>query len=57
MRIGYIPIELVIDHVQEEETTIAVVLIFILGFIGVVLLIEVVLWRVGVLLSSDLLQI
>ena len=57
MRIGYIPIELVIDHVQEEETAIAIVLLFILGFVGVVLLIEVVLWRVGVLLSSDPLQI
>jgi hypothetical protein len=43
MRIGYILIELVIDYVQEEETTIAIVLIFILGFIGVILLIEVVL--------------
>lgn len=49
--------ELVLDHVEEEETTIAIVLIFILGFIGVVLLIEVVLWQVGVLLSSDLRQI
>jgi hypothetical protein len=57
MRIGYIPIELVIDYIQEEETTIAIVLIFILGFIGVILLIEVVLWQVGILLSSDPLQI
>ena len=45
--------ELSLDHVEEEETTIAVVLIFILGFVGVVLLVEVILWRVGVLLSSD----
>jgi hypothetical protein len=49
--------ELALDHIQEEETTIAIVLIFILGFVGVVLLIEVVLWRVGVLLSSDPRQI
>jgi len=49
--------ELSLDHVEEEETTIAIVLLFILGFVGVVLLIEVVLWRVGVLLSSDPRQI
>jgi hypothetical protein len=55
--IGYTPIELSLDHVEEKETTIAVVLIFILGSVGVVLLIEVVLWRVGVLLSSEPRQI
>jgi hypothetical protein len=44
MRIGYIPIKLVIDYIQEKETTITIVLIFILGFIGVILLIKVVLW-------------
>jgi hypothetical protein len=49
--------ELVLDHVEEEDTTIAIVLIFILRLVGVVLLIEVVLWRVGVVLSSDPLQI
>jgi hypothetical protein len=45
--------EISLNHIQEEETIIAVVLIFILGFVGVVLLVEVVLWRVGVLLSSE----
>jgi hypothetical protein len=49
--------EISLDHIQEEETAIAIVLIFILGFVGVVLLVEVVLWRVGVLLSSDPRQI
>lgn len=52
-RSTYIPIELVLDHIEKEHTTIAIVLIFILRFVGVVLLIEVVLWRVGVVLSSD----
>ena len=51
--IGYTTMELALDHVKEEEATIAVVLIFILGFVGVVLLIKVVLWRVGVHLSGD----
>jgi hypothetical protein len=45
------------DHIQEEETAIAIVLIFILGFVGVVLLVEIVFWRVGLLLSSEPLQI
>lgn len=49
--------ELALDHVQEEDPTIAIVLVFILGFVGVVLLIEVVPWRVGVVLSSDPRQI
>jgi hypothetical protein len=49
--------EISLDHIQEEETTIAIVLIFILGFVGVVLLVEVILWRVGVPLSSEPLQI
>jgi hypothetical protein len=49
--------EISLDHIQEEETAIAVVLLFILGFVGVVLLVEVVLWRVGVPLSSEPLQI
>jgi hypothetical protein len=49
--------ELRLDHVEEEDTIIAIVLVFILGFVGVILLIEVVLWQVGVVLSSDLRQI
>jgi hypothetical protein len=49
--------EISLDHIQEEETAIAIVLIFILGFVGVILLVEVVLWRVGVLLSSEPVQI
>ena len=49
--------ELTLNHIQEEEATIAIVLIFILGSVRVVLLIEVVLWREGVLLSSDPCQI
>ena len=49
--------EISLNHIQEEETAIAVVLIFILGFVGVVLLVEVVLRRVGVPLSSEPLQI
>jgi hypothetical protein len=49
--------EISLDYIQEEETAIAIVLIFILGFVGVILLVEVVLWRVGVLLSSEPLQI
>lgn len=49
--------EISLDHIQEEETAIAIVLIFILGFVGIVLLVEVVLWRVGVLLSSNPRQI
>ena len=46
-----------LDHVEEEDTIIAIILIFILRFVGVILLIEVVLWRVGVVLSSDPRQI
>ena len=49
--------EISLDHIQEEEAAIAIVLIFILGFVGVILLVEVVLWRVGVPLSSEPLQI
>ena len=49
--------EIPFDHIQEEETAIAIILIFILRFIEIVLLVEVVLWRVGVLFSSDPLQI
>ena len=56
-RIGYTPIELVLDHVEEVGSTIFIVFIFILRFAGVVLLIEVVLWRVGVVLSCDPRQI
>lgn len=48
--------EISLDHIQEEEAAIAIVLIFILGFVGVILLVEVVLWRLGVLLSSEPLQ-
>ena len=48
--------EISLDHIQEEAA-IAIVLIFILGFVGVILLVEVVLWRVCVLLSSEPLQI
>ena len=46
-----------LDHIQEEETAIAVVLFFILGFVGVILLVEVILWLVGVSLSSEPSQI
>ena len=49
--------EISLNYIQEEDTAIAVVLIFILGFVGIVLLVEVVLWRVGVPLSSEPLQI
>jgi hypothetical protein len=49
--------EISLDHIQEEEAAIAIVLIFILGFVGVILLVEVVLWRMGVLLSSEPFQI
>ena len=49
--------ELSLNHLEEEESTIAVVFIFIFGFVGVVLLIEVILWQVSVLLFSDLRQI
>jgi hypothetical protein len=49
--------EISLNHIQEEETAVAIVRIFILGFVGVVLLVEVVLWRVGVPLSSEPLQI
>lgn len=45
--------KLCLDHVEEEDAIIAIVLSFILGFVEVVLLIEVVLWWVGVVLSSD----
>jgi hypothetical protein len=44
--------ELTLNYTQEEEATIAIVLIFILGSVRVILLIEVVLWRESVLLSS-----
>src|SRR5689334_22563837 len=57
LAIEYPPMEISLDHIYEEETAIAIVLIFILGFVRVVLLVEVVLWRVGVLLSSDTPQI
>jgi hypothetical protein len=43
--------ELVLDHVEEVVATIAIVLIFILRFV----LIKVVLWRVNVVLFSNLL--
>jgi hypothetical protein len=56
-RLGYPLIEISLNYIQEEETTITIVLIFILGFIGVILLVEVVLRRVGVPLSSEPLQI
>jgi hypothetical protein len=49
--------ELVLDYVEKEDTTIAMALIFILKFVGVVFLIEAVLWRVGIILSSDPRQI
>jgi hypothetical protein len=49
--------ELCLDHVKEEVTGIVIVLIFILGFVAVVLLIEVVLWRVSVVLFSNSRQI
>jgi hypothetical protein len=48
-RIGYTPMELVLDHAHKIVATIAIVLIFILRFV----LIEVVLWRVDVVLSSN----
>jgi hypothetical protein len=48
---------LTLNHTQEEEATIAIVIIFVLGFIRVVLLIEVVLWREGILRSSGLCKI
>ena len=44
--------EISLNHIQEEEAAIAIVLIFILGFVWVILLVKVVFWRVGVLLSS-----
>jgi len=53
----YLPIEISFDHIQKKETAIAIILIFILGFVGIVLLVKIVLWRVSVLLSSELLQI
>ena len=49
--------ELVFNHIKELSNTTFIVFIFILRFIGVILLIEVILWRVGVILSSDLRQI
>jgi hypothetical protein len=49
--------ELSLDHVEEEGAIVAIVLIFILGLVQVILLIEVVLRRVGVVLSSDPRQI
>jgi hypothetical protein len=48
---------LTLNHTQEEEATIAIVIIFVLGFIRVVLLIEVVLWWEGILRSSGLCKI
>jgi hypothetical protein len=56
-RIRYTPIELVLNYIKEVSSTIFIVFIFILRFVGVILLIEVVLWRVGVVLSSDPRQI
>ena len=52
--IRYTLIELSLHHVQEEETIIVIVLFFIHKFIGVVPLIEVILWQVDVLISKDL---
>ena len=49
--------EISINHIQEGEAAIAIVLIFILGFLGVILLVDAVFWRVGVLLFSEPLQI
>ena len=49
--------EISLKYIQEKKTAIVIVLIFILGFVGVILLVEVVLWRVGVPLSSEPLQI
>jgi len=48
-RIGYTPMELVLNHAEEVVATIAIILIFILRFV----LIEVILWRVDVVLSSN----
>jgi hypothetical protein len=56
-RIRYPPIEISLDHIQEEKTTITIVLIFILRFVRVILLVEVILWRIGILLYSEPLQI
>ncbi|KAH7305390.1 hypothetical protein BKA65DRAFT_520851, partial [Rhexocercosporidium sp. MPI-PUGE-AT-0058] len=47
------PLELPLDHIEEEETTIAIVFVFILGFVGVVLLIEVILWRICLVISVN----
>ena len=53
----YILMELRLDPVEEEDTAIAIILTFILRFVRVILLIEVVLWRVGIVLSSNPRQI
>ena len=49
--------EISLNYIQEKETTITIVLIFILGFVRVILLVKIVLWQIGVLLSSELLQV
>jgi hypothetical protein len=44
--------ELCLNHIEEDDTIVAMVLIFILG-VEVIPLTKVVLWRVGVVISSD----
>jgi hypothetical protein len=48
--------ELCLNHIEEDDTIVAMVLIFILG-VEVIPLTKVVLWRVGVVISSDPTQI
>ena len=42
--IRYTLIEICLNHTQQEETAIAIILIFVLGVFRIVLLVEVVLW-------------
>ena len=42
-RMGYLLIEISLNYIQEEETAIAIILIFIFRFVKVILLVEVVL--------------
>jgi hypothetical protein len=46
-----------LKNTEEEEATIATVLVFVLRTVGAILLVEVVFWRVSVLLAGHPCQI
>jgi hypothetical protein len=49
--------ELCLDPIEEKDTAIAITLTFIFRFVGIILLIKVILWQIGIVVSSDPRQI